>query len=152
MHRPTCLAASTLSLWVLCGQRGAWAPCIYKVYLVYRELCPWCNIPAPSSCRSFMAFNHDITFCSKTLVSQRSHISELLSLGYKKTILLKRDAILRAHGMALYVTNGFSATHKACYECGCHEIQVVTVCGKHDNFYFPYTTIWSWMIVYLIAF
>ena len=38
-HRPTCLAASTLSLGVLRGQRGAWAPCIYKVYLVYRELC-----------------------------------------------------------------------------------------------------------------
>ena len=39
MYRPTCLAASTLSLWVLRGRRGAWAPCIYKVYLVYRELC-----------------------------------------------------------------------------------------------------------------
>ena len=38
-HRPTCLAASTLSLWALRGRRGAWAPCIYKVYLVYRELC-----------------------------------------------------------------------------------------------------------------
>ena len=37
-HRPTCLAASTLSLGVLCGRRGTWAPCIYKVYLVYREL------------------------------------------------------------------------------------------------------------------
>ena len=41
MYRPTCSAASTLSLWVLRGRRGAWAPCIYiyKVYLVYRELC-----------------------------------------------------------------------------------------------------------------
>ena len=37
-HRPTCLAASTLSLGVLCGRRGTWAPSIYKVYLVYREL------------------------------------------------------------------------------------------------------------------
>ena len=37
-YSPTCSAASTLSLWVLCGQRGAWAPCI-QVYLVYRELC-----------------------------------------------------------------------------------------------------------------
>ena len=31
--------ASTLSLGVLRGQRGAWVPCIYKVYLAYRELC-----------------------------------------------------------------------------------------------------------------
>ena len=38
-HRPTCLAANTLSLGVLGGRRGVWAPCIYKVYLVYRELC-----------------------------------------------------------------------------------------------------------------
>ena len=35
----------------------------------------------------------------------------------------------------LYVKNGFSATHKSCYECGCHEMQVVKVCGKHNNFY-----------------
>ena len=37
--RETKTAASTLSLWVLSGWRGAWEPCIYKVYLVYRELC-----------------------------------------------------------------------------------------------------------------
>ena len=30
-HRPTCLAANTLSLGVLCGRRGTWAPCIYLV-------------------------------------------------------------------------------------------------------------------------
>ena len=48
MYRPTCLAASTLSPWVLLGRRGAWAPCIYKVYLVYRELWHWvqCTCPA----------------------------------------------------------------------------------------------------------
>ena len=27
------------SMYTLRGLRGAWAPCIYKVYLVYRELC-----------------------------------------------------------------------------------------------------------------
>ena len=31
MYRPTCIAASTLSLWVLRGQRGAWAPCISNI-------------------------------------------------------------------------------------------------------------------------
>ena len=30
-YRPTCIAASTLSLWVLRGQRGAWAPCISNI-------------------------------------------------------------------------------------------------------------------------
>ena len=63
MHRPTCLAASTLSLWVLHGRRGAWAPCICEVYLVYRELVPFDAIYLPpSSCRyplvalSFVSF------------------------------------------------------------------------------------------------
>ena len=32
-HKPTCLAASTLSLGVFCGRRGTWAPCIYKSIL-----------------------------------------------------------------------------------------------------------------------
>ena len=44
-YRPTCLAASTLSLWVL--RRGAWAPRIYKVYLVYRELCYFVQCTCP---------------------------------------------------------------------------------------------------------
>ena len=37
--------------------------------------------------------------------------------------------------MVLCIKNGFSATHKACYECGCHEMQIVKVCGKHNNYY-----------------
>ena len=30
-YRPNCIAASTLSLWVLHGWRGAWAPCISNI-------------------------------------------------------------------------------------------------------------------------
>ena len=30
-YRPTCYAASTLSLWVFCGRRGTWAPCISNI-------------------------------------------------------------------------------------------------------------------------
>ena len=68
-------------------------------------------------------------------MSQMRHISELLIPGYKKSILLRCDAIPTASGMALHSKNGFSATHKANYECGYHEMQVVKVCGKHNNFY-----------------
>ena len=46
-HRPTCLAANTLSLRVLRGRRGSWAPRIYKVYLVYRELCHLVHYTCP---------------------------------------------------------------------------------------------------------
>ena len=26
-------------------------------------------------------------------------------------------------------------SHKATFECGCHEVQIIKVCGKHNNFY-----------------
>ena len=77
----------------------------------------------------------DIVFCSETLVSNLRHISELLMPGFKKPILLKRDSIPRALGMAIYVREGFSASRKHTAECGCHEVQVMKVCGKRQNFY-----------------
>ena len=48
---------STLSLWVLRGRRGAWAPCIYKVYLVYRELCHLVQYTCPIVLQLLVAFN-----------------------------------------------------------------------------------------------
>ena len=77
----------------------------------------------------------DIVFCSETLVSDLRHISELLIPGFKKPTLLKRNAIPRARGMALYVRDGLSATHRPLYECGCHETLVVKVCGRLMNLY-----------------
>ena len=78
--------------------------------------------------------SHDILFCSETLVSNMRHVSELLIPGFKKPILLRRDAIPRARGMAVYVRNGYSAS-KTSYACTCHEMQVMKVCGKQNNFY-----------------
>ena len=37
--------------------------------------------------------------------------------------------------MAEYIRIGCSASHKASFECGCHETQIMKVCGKHNNFY-----------------
>ena len=37
--------------------------------------------------------------------------------------------------MALYIRNDFSATNQRTYECSCHEVQIVKVCGGHSNFY-----------------
>ena len=37
--------------------------------------------------------------------------------------------------MAVYIRNGCSAFYKAIFECGCHEVQIIKVCGKHNNFY-----------------
>ena len=37
--------------------------------------------------------------------------------------------------MAVYITNGCSVSHNATFECGCHEVQIIKVCGKHNNSY-----------------
>ena len=77
----------------------------------------------------------DIVFCSETLVSNLRHTSELLMPGFKKPMLLKRNSIPRALGMAIYVREGFSASRNHSAECGCHEVQVMKVCTKRQNFY-----------------
>ena len=78
---------------------------------------------------------YDILFCSETLVSDMRHVSEILIPGFKKPILLRRNAIHRAQGLAAYIRNDFSASRKTNFECGCHEVQVLKVCGKTNNFY-----------------
>ena len=77
----------------------------------------------------------DILLCSETLVSNFRHIAELSIPSFKRPILLKRNEINRAQGMAVYIRSGCSASHKASFECGCHETQIIKVCGKHNNFY-----------------
>ena len=37
--------------------------------------------------------------------------------------------------MAAYIRKGFPASRKPSYECNCHEVLVLEVCGKHSNFY-----------------
>lgn len=77
----------------------------------------------------------DILFCTETIVSDMRHISELLIPGFKKPILLKRNAIPRARGMAVYVREGYSASRNRSAVCGCHEVQVMKVCGRLHNIY-----------------
>ena len=73
----------------------------------------------------------DILFCSETLVSNFRHIAEQSIPGFKRPILFKRNEVNRAQGMAVYIRSGCSDSHKAIFECGCHEVQVIKVCGKH---------------------
>ena len=78
---------------------------------------------------------YDILLCSETLVSGMRHVSEVLIPGFKKPVLLQRNAIPRAQGMAVYIRKDFPASRKPNFECRCHEVQVVKVCGKTNNFY-----------------
>ena len=36
--------------------------------------------------------------------------------------------------MTVYIRSGCSASHKATFECGCHEVQIIKVSGKSDDF------------------
>ena len=61
---------------------------------------------------------------------------ELSFPGFKRLILLEHlYEINIAQGMATYIRSGWSASHKVIFECGCHEVQIIKVSGRHDNFY-----------------
>ena len=77
----------------------------------------------------------DIIFCAETLVSNFRSPKELLIPDFKQPFLLNRNERERGRGMAVYVRKGYPASRKACYECPCHEIVVMKVCGRHSNFY-----------------
>ena len=78
---------------------------------------------------------YDLLLCSDTLVSDRCHVSELLVPGFGRLVLLCRDGMPRARGMAAYVRDRYVAFRQHKYECGCCEMLVFRVCGGRQNFY-----------------
>ena len=52
---------------------------------------------------------YDILLCSETLVSDLRHVSELLVPGFGRPVLLCGGKLLRAHGIAAYVRDGYGA-------------------------------------------
>ena len=78
---------------------------------------------------------YDLLLCFETLVSDRRHKSELLVPGFGGPVLLCRDGVLRARGMAAYVRDGYGAFRQPKFECFCCEMLVFRVCGARQNFY-----------------
>ena len=78
---------------------------------------------------------YDLFLCSETLVSDRRHMSELLVPGFGRPVLLCRDGVPRARGIAAYVRDGYEAFRQPKFECGCCELLVFRVCGARQNFY-----------------
>ena len=79
--------------------------------------------------------NYDIIFCSETLVSSKRHVSELLLPGFNKPTLILSDSRARARGLATYIRSGYSASIIKDFVCNCHEVQLVKVCSRSNNFY-----------------
>ena len=55
----------------------------------------------------FLGPKYDLLLCSETLVSDRRHISEFLVPGFDRPVLLCRDGVPRARGMAAYERDGY---------------------------------------------
>ena len=87
----------------------------------------------------------DIILCSETLVTKLRHISELL--------IPEQSSIPRARGLAVYVRSGFSASVRSDCKCSCHEVQLVRVCSRSNNFTFSvFTVILILTIVFMIVY
>ena len=54
---------------------------------------------------------------------------------FGRPVLLCRDKLPRARGMAAYVRDGYGAFRQPKFEWGCCEMLVVRVCGLRQNFY-----------------
>ena len=77
----------------------------------------------------------DILLYSKTLVSVRRHMSELLVPRFGGPVVLGRSRLPLARGTAAYVRDGFGAFRQPKFESGCCEMQIFRVCGAIDNLY-----------------
>ena len=86
---------------------------------------PWPRSPVPAVCRilcsnvrglaanlsdlTVASSKYDILLCSDTLVSDMTHVSEVLVPGFGRPVLLCRGKMPRARGMAAYVRDGYGA-------------------------------------------
>ena len=76
-----------------------------------------------------------ILLCTKTLVSDMRHVSELLVPGFGRPVLLCRGRMPRARGKAAYVRVGNRGFRQPKFEFGCCEMLVFMVCGVRQNLY-----------------
>ena len=95
---------------------------------------------------------YDILLCSETLVSDMRHMSELLVPGFGRPVLLCRDRMPRARGMAAYVRDGYGAFRQPKFEYGCCEMLVFRVCGARLNLYVFSLSVFTWMAGFLTVY
>ena len=78
---------------------------------------------------------YDIQLCSKTLVSDMHHVSELLVPGFGRPVLFCRGMRRRARWMAANVRDGYGAFRQPKFGCNCCGIIVFRVCVVRQNCY-----------------
>ena len=78
---------------------------------------------------------YNILLCSETLVSDMSHVSEVLVPGFCRPVLLCRGKMPRARGIAAEVRDGYGSFRQSKFECGCCEMLFFRVCSVRQNLY-----------------
>ena len=76
----------------------------------------------------------DIMLFAETKVSSRRHDAELKVNGFS-AFHKRKGSTPGALGMAVYIRDGFRAYRQPQFECSCHEVCVVRICGRVNNFY-----------------
>ena len=74
-------------------------------------------------------------FCTKTLVSSRRDISELMVQSFYRPMQLLKGEVNRFRGLALYVRDCFSVYRQRIYECGCSKVIIVRICSSSPYLY-----------------
>ena len=82
-----------------------------------------------------MAGSDYILVCAESKVSDRRHLSELLIPDFGCYQQRLRNSTPGAHGMDLYVREGFRSFRQSKLECSCHESYLFRICSRINNFY-----------------
>ena len=117
------------------------------------ETNPGARRPVPGACRILCSYvrglsknlsdvtvvssQYDLLLCSETLVSDRRHMSEFLVPGFGRPVLLCRDAVPLARGIAAYVRDGYghfanlnlSVGVVRCWYSGCVVLDRTSTCS-----------------------
>ena len=106
------------------------------LYLLSAELCS--NVRGLSGNLSDLTVassQYDILLCSETLVSDMSHVSEVLVPGFGRPVFLCWGEMPWVRGKATYVRDGYGAFRQPKFECGFCKMLVFRVCGARWNLY-----------------
>ena len=119
-----------------------------RLWFLHMETNPGPQHPVPAVCRILrsnvwgLAGNlndltnassqYDILLCSETLVSDMSHMLEVLAPSFGRSVLC-RGKMPQACGMTAYVRDGYGAFRQPKFECGCCKMLVFRACGVRQN-------------------
>ena len=78
---------------------------------------------------------YDLLLCTETLLPDRRHVYKLVFPEFDHPVLLCRDSMPRARGIATYVRDGFGTCRQHKFKCDCSKMLVFRLCVALQNSY-----------------